>query len=128
MVERDWCSYCGAKDDEPCRSPNTGRPRKVPHAARARAPVRMKDRPSAVNARRAFSQEVKRRAAGWCEAHTPDCPPGRHYGQHAHHVVPRGRGGGNDPTNGLWVCWRAHDFIHRHPQASVENGWLAPGK
>lgn len=63
-------------------------------------------------------------ARTWCEAPTAACPPGRHRGAHAHHVVLRSQGGPDEAHNLLWVCHLAHDWIHAHPKLSYEQGWL----
>lgn len=73
---------------------------------------------------RRFSRWVHGRAGGWCEVATPVCPPGRHRGHQAHHVIPRGRGGDDDPGNGLWCCAAGHRWIHTHVAEATEEGWL----
>jgi hypothetical protein len=57
-------------------------------------------------------------------AGTGMCQEVRHRGQHAHHVLPRGRGGSDDVENGLWVCWEAHDTIHDEPELAEKLGLL----
>jgi hypothetical protein len=85
-----------------------------------------------VTDQRAFSQAVKRAALGWCMAAglvadgLDVCQPVRHQGQHAHHRLPRGRGGDDNPENGLWVCWEAHDWIHAHGDEAEQLGLLRP--
>lgn len=32
---------------------------------------------------------------------------------HEHHVVPRGYGGEDEPSNTVWLCGSCHDIIHR---------------
>jgi len=61
------------------------------------------------------------RAAGICEAQTPDCS---RYGSQFHHVLPRSRGGKHEPENGLFVCAHCHAWIHAHPAISRQAGWL----
>jgi hypothetical protein len=68
--------------------------------------------------------EVRGRSGGWCEAHTPACPPERHVAHHAHHVLPRSAGGQHDADNLLHVCGAGHEWIHQHPHASYQAGWL----
>lgn len=41
-----------------------------------------------------------------------------------HHWLPRGRGGKDDPANGLPICRVAHDIIHTQPKWAEANGWL----
>lgn len=43
----------------------------------------------------------------------------------AHHVTPRGRGGSHHPGNGATTCRRCHDWIHAHPHAAKDEGWLS---
>lgn len=47
-----------------------------------------------------------------------------HPGEHAHHVTPKSRGGPNDPSNGAWVCARAHRWIHDNPAEAERLGLL----
>jgi len=113
-----WCRACGASGDDPCRH-SDGRPRKQWHAVRQR-------QSKAVTSRRKFSQQVKEEALGWCAAAGLGiCRDVRHHGQHAHHVVPRGRGGSNDPSNGRWLCFEAHDWVHAHSTQAEALGLLA---
>lgn len=69
-------------------------------------------------------EAVRHRSGGWCEVRTPACPPGAHVGVHAHHIRLR-RHGDHTPGNLLWVCAPAHDWIHGHPAAARDRGWLA---
>jgi hypothetical protein len=78
-----------------------------------------------------FRHELKYRSGGECEVDNPTAcgTSQRHRGVHAHHVWPEDRDGGvHDPERGLWVCVRAHDYIHDHPALSAEFGWLRPDK
>jgi len=61
------------------------------------------------------------RAAGLCEAHTPEC---FRYGTQTHHVLPRSRGGKHELGNLLVVCASCHGWIHAHPAISRQAGWL----
>lgn len=61
------------------------------------------------------------RSGGRCEAGTEVCS-GR--AVHAHHVVPRSQGRDDTPGNLLAVCVECHDWIHSHPAAARERGWL----
>lgn len=113
-----YCPVCLSTGEAPCRWPD-GRIRKVPHGSRKGAS------PDRVKEQRAFSQAVKARDQGWCMAAGMGmCQSVRHRGQHAHHLQPRGRGGSDDPANGLWVCWEAHDWIHDHPEEAERLGLL----
>lgn len=67
---------------------------------------------------------VEGRADGRCELNCPGCPPGVHRGRHAHHVLPRSHGGPDDLGNLLWCCPAGHQWVHEHPAASYEAGWL----
>lgn len=82
--------------------------------------IRRRFRPGWFKARR-FCEG---RANGLCEANTPACPPGRHRGAHAHHIILRSQGGSDDPSNLLFVCSAAHRWIHDHPAESYVRGWL----
>lgn len=31
---------------------------------------------------------------------------------HPHHIFPKGRGGSNDRSNGLAICWDEHRLVH----------------
>lgn len=44
----------------------------------------------------------------------------------AHHILPRGSGGGSahDPAFGFAVCSRCHDHLHANPTEAYERGWL----
>lgn len=46
-------------------------------------------------------------------------------GLHRHHVVPRGRGGPDSPTNLIWLCAFHHAWTHEHPLDSRRLGLLA---
>lgn len=72
----------------------------------------------------AAKAEVRGRSGGWCEVQSPACPLERHPAHHAHHVVPRSRGGLHEPENLLDVCGPAHDWIHRNPTEATARGWL----
>ena len=71
--------------------------------------------------RRAREQQ----AAGWCEGDTPACRRGAHRGAHAHHVKLRSQGGGHEVENLRWLCWDAHDWVHRNPAEARTLGLLA---
>lgn len=43
---------------------------------------------------------------------------------HAHHVLPRSRGGKDDLGNGLTLCSWHHTFVHSHPDWAIEHGYL----
>lgn len=44
-----------------------------------------------------------------------------------HHVLPRGRGGGDTADNLIVVCRAHHDWIHGHPRDAIRLGLLAAG-
>lgn len=93
------------------------------------APVVSEQR--AVARRRASAyQEARecraRMADGYCEANWEGvCPPGRHYGQTAHHVRRRSQGGPDTVENLRWICGKVHDHIHFVDLAgAVERGLI----
>lgn len=72
--------------------------------------------------RAAFSRAVLTRS--WCEIEDlhHDCT-GR--ATEAHHVLPRSRGGTDDPVeNGLACCRNGHQAIHAYPHAARIVGYL----
>lgn len=71
---------------------------------------------------REFSRLILERDV-WCQAEDlgHDCG-GR--ARHAHHVLPRSRGGQNTLPNGLGVCAAGHAAIHAHPIAARAVGYL----
>ena len=72
-----------------------------------------------------FRLALHLRSGGFCEAHTPACPPGRHEGCDPHHLCHADRDRGlHLPSRGLWVCRPGHDWIETHPALSYEAGWL----
>jgi DNA-directed RNA polymerase subunit RPC12/RpoP len=59
---------------------------------------------------------------GRCELQVAhDC---RSRGDQAHHVQPRSRGGSDDVENLRWCCGPCHTWVHHHPTAATERGWL----
>lgn len=75
-----------------------------------------------------FRWAVRSRARGFCEAIVPGVCAGRY--EHAHHVVPKGRGVGlawlhDAEANGLGVCAACHDWIHANPASATALGLLA---
>lgn len=47
--------------------------------------------------------------------------------QHAHHITPKGMGGGGDQDpdrNGMACCWRSHEWLHRHTRTAYALGLL----
>lgn len=47
--------------------------------------------------------------------------------QHIHHRKMRSQGGGHTPSNCVLICYRCHDWIHKHPAVSYERGFLVRG-
>lgn len=45
-------------------------------------------------------------------------------GEHAHHRLPRSRGGSDDPTNLVWTCHLCHWHVHDNPGWAREEGWI----
>lgn len=56
----------------------------------------------------AFRAAIQDRAQGHCER----C--GERGELHAHHILPRSRGGKHTPENGAFLCWRCHAAVHDH--------------
>lgn len=82
--------------------------------------------PKDVSSAAMFRKRVMWRADGRCEARTPVCE-GR--AEHAHHILPRGMGGGSkhDDEFGMGVCSACHGYIHNPPAGGLdpyEHGWL----
>ena len=85
---------------------------------------RRRPNPAKVASWRKVHAEVSDRV--WCEANIDNvCPPGRHYGEHAHHVVLRARGGCDEAWNLRWVCHVAHGHIHANPAWATDHGLMA---
>lgn len=43
---------------------------------------------------------------------------------HRHHRLRQSQGGDNSLENLLHLCWNCHEFVHRYPALSYEQGWL----
>lgn len=43
---------------------------------------------------------------------------------HAHHVLSKGRGGSDDPINGVGLCFSCHRFLHDNPLTAEALGLL----
>lgn len=73
------------------------------------------------------TREERRAMAGdLCEASTPACPPGPHYGHHAHHVRRRkGQPDVHAVEHLRWLCWPSHDWVHANVGAARDLGLLA---
>lgn len=91
-------------------------------------------RPLARQSAKGAAREAEHQAAakvrreqvrGRCEGDTPACPTRDHQGHHAHHVKLRSQGGDNSPENLRWLCFDAHDWVHRNIDAARELGLLA---
>lgn len=74
---------------------------------------------------RAAAQVRRNQVNGRCEGQTPACPRWDHAGHHAHHVARRSQGGENTPTNLRWLCFDAHDWVHRNVDDARALGLLA---
>lgn len=85
---------------------------------RTRFKARYRPRPGLRQAR----NFVRSRANGRCEVRIEGVCLGR--GDAAHHIVPRGRGGSDDPGNLLHVCSPCHRHIHAHPEWARQQGFL----
>lgn len=74
---------------------------------------------------RAEADEFRRRVmqVDYCQVGVPGCTL---RSERAHHVLPRGMGGGSahDRNLGLACCDFCHRWVHAHPAESYENGWL----
>lgn len=44
--------------------------------------------------------------------------------EHPHHWLPVGRGGTDDPSNGIPLCSECHRWIHDNPKQAHLDGWL----
>lgn len=85
------------------------------------------------HARAQFSEAVRERAGGYCQVGADDWAhvcglTFRHAGEHPHHLRLRSQGGPDDLSNGLWVCFDAHRWIHDHPEAAERLGLLESRK
>lgn len=66
-------------------------------------------------------QDVDSRSRGFCEANVEGvCPPGRHRGEHHHHVILRSQGGPDEAWNLLHICQKAHHWAHNVDRAEAE--------
>ena len=73
----------------------------------------------------AFRAAVKARSRGRCELGAPACSDEPHPGAHAHHRFPEDRDRGvHDPDRGWFCCPAGHAWVHAHPEAAAERGWL----
>ena len=71
---------------------------------------------------RAAKTVVRARSHGRCEVDASiDCT-GR--AEHTHHRLPRSHPRTNEPGPLLDVCHVCHDWVHGHPEASYQAGWL----
>lgn len=65
-----------------------------------------------------FRVLVLARAQHRCERCGRIAPHGCHFESpdfiHAHHRLPRGRGGKHELTNGIALCGRCHSAVHDH--------------
>ena len=43
---------------------------------------------------------------------------------HVHHRRLRSAGADDRPCNMIALCWRCHDWVHKHPRLSRIHGWL----
>lgn len=122
MTDR-WltCAKCGKRYPDRygghavCRTETApGFPRLKPEK-----PAR-KRKPSEAKANRDLAL---RRAQGRCEmtGTTGRC---REVATEVHHLVPRSRGGNDDPDNTLALCHPCHARIHANPQWATEMGYL----
>lgn len=66
--------------------------------------------------------DVRQRAEGLCECRLSTMCD--RYGNQAHHILPRSKGGGDHVDNLAWVCQPCHTWIHNHPTASRVKGLL----
>lgn len=65
---------------------------------------------------------VVERADGWCEAMCAAGCTGR--AEHLHHRRLRSQQGGHEVANLIHICHVCHDWIHKHPAAAFDHGWL----
>jgi hypothetical protein len=70
-----------------------------------------------------FKAAVIERSGGRCEWTDEDGRCFAHASQ-AHHVLPRSRGGTDDPDNGVGLCMRHHYEVHAYPDQAKAKGLL----
>lgn len=70
----------------------------------------------------AAKRAILTRSNGKCEARVEGVCVGMAH--HAHHILRRSQGGTDDESNLLAVCYGCHDWIHTHPAAAKESGFL----
>lgn len=86
--------------------------------------------------REEFAEVLETRARGRCETLAFLDADGRlaacgttraHDGCDPHHIWPEDRDAGvHDPDRGLWLCRRAHRWVHDHPAWAKTLGLLRP--
>lgn len=82
-------------------------------------------RPTITAEQRAAHDLVEERAGGWCEIRIDGTCLGR--GTDWHHRKLRSRGGGNEASNGLWLCRACHSTItntNGHLAEYEAQGWI----
>lgn len=75
-----------------------------------------------------WAKEVKERDEYVCQRpHCPDCHNVPSKSNHAHHIAPRSRRPDlkRELSNGLTLCFGAHDWVHSHPIEATELGLLS---
>lgn len=87
-------------------------------------------------ARDEFAEVLETRARGRCETlafldsdeRLAACgTTSAHEGCDPHHIWPEDRDAGvHDPERGLWLCRRAHRYVHDHPAWAKPRGLLRP--
>lgn len=84
--------------------------------------------PAMSKRRQLFENEFNRaktvvilRSGGFCEARTSACSG---FAEHVHHRAGRVGRDVNTPEMLLHVCFRCHEYLHRHPLESYAQGWL----
>lgn len=93
---------------------------------RGRPLARQSEKARAREAEHQAAAKIRReRTRGLCEGATPACPTWDHAGHHAHHVARRSQGGENTPGNLRWLCFDAHDWVHRNIEEARARGLLA---
>lgn len=70
---------------------------------------------------------VQRAGGKVCEAKIPEAHNKGLRIWHFHHKLRRSHGGPNTLENVVLLCDGCHEYIHRNPSWSFDNGWLIRG-
>ena len=116
------CPTCGALAGNPCLTGGgnvASKPHRPRTAERVDAPPRKKALvPTSVRL------AVRRRSGGWCELVDDNGVRCREYATQQHHLRRRSQGGLDTKENLLDLCAVHHGWVHSHPQAAADAGYL----